>query len=316
MAMELNRAKIYSDGSNYIAIPQSPKLQQRKHLTEEEIRWKQLANSPPSQTETKPPTNKPKTESTKAMCERLLQEHSKLPKAERQQKVIDELLPRCNNDYAKAKTYVAETVDRLTRNRISRMVRLKRKLYLQEWTHFVTFTYDDSKHTEETFRKQLLTCLRHLAHRKGWKYVGVFERSPENKRLHFHAIMYVPEMIGSIVETKDYNTKEHKMQTAYQNTHFLKRFGRNDFQPLDKHDLPFAMWYLVKYINKTGEKIIYSRNLPTYFVADVKEEDILCTFGIDDRKYLLFQNFTCWYNGECVGKVSPETISKLPKRNN
>ena len=37
--------------------------------------------------------------------------------------------------------------------------------------------------------------------------MGVFENAPETERLHFHALMYIPdgEMIGNIYEKKDYN---------------------------------------------------------------------------------------------------------------
>ena len=41
--------------------------------------------------------------------------------------------------------------------------------------------------------KSLKNCLKHLSNRKGWKYIGVFERSPEKKRLHFHGIFHIPE---------------------------------------------------------------------------------------------------------------------------
>lgn len=42
-----------------------------------------------------------------------------------------------------------------------------------------------------------------MCHRKGWKYVGVWERSPEKQRLHFHGIFYIPEgtMPGMLLES-------------------------------------------------------------------------------------------------------------------
>ena len=59
--------------------------------------------------------------------------------------------------------------------------------------------------------------------RKGWKYIGVWERSA-SERLHFHGIFYIPEnaMIGELKQVSDYSTKQHRMQTTYQNTHFLR----------------------------------------------------------------------------------------------
>lgn len=307
MRMPLEKAKIYFDGSNYIATPHTFKVRSRKRSLrdnfgvlprrnnygndgsfifadgtrpKDELPPKlpaanainlpeaKLTTVAPKQAETLPQNvcEVVKRQSNRQLFEQLYRENLNLPKKQRLAKITEEMLPRFNGDSEQAKTFVEENFARLERNRITRMVRLKRKVYLQQWTHFVTFTYDSALHTEETFRMQLLTCLRHLAHRKGWKYVGVFERSPQNKRLHFHGIFYIPQMIGEIVECRDYDTKNRKLQITFQNTHFQKRFGRCDFQPLLQIELSAALAYLVKYVSKTGEKIIYSRGLPTHFV--------------------------------------------------
>jgi len=75
------------------------------------------------------------------------------------------------------------------------------------------------------------------------------------------------------------------------------------------------MAYLMKYIEKTGERIIYSKGLPQYFVSDILDEDIVCPFGLEDRKLLLYDDFTCLDEGEILGAVNKETISKMPKSN-
>ena len=188
----------------------------------------------------------------------------------------------------------------------------------REWSYFCTFTFSDEKHTEEGFRKSLRNTLKHLVNRKGWKHIGVWERGGENGRLHFHGIFYIPPdgMVGEIVETKDYNTKDHRMQTAHQNTYFLERYGRNDFQPLGSpEEVQHSLGYLMKYIEKSGERLIYGGKLPTYFESDVADEDILAPYGIDDRKAILADDFTCMVDGEVIGKVSPEVIAKMPKVN-
>ena len=77
--------------------------------------------------------------------------------------------------------------------------------------------------------------------------------------------------------------------------------------------MPQAVKYLVKYIEKSGGKLIYSRGLYQYFVTDIMDEDIVCPYGLEDRKILLFDSFGCWKDGEYIGKVGPETIEKLPK---
>ena len=55
--------------------------------------------------------------------------------------------------------------------------------------------------------------------------------------------------------------------------------------------------------------------MPTYFQSDILEGDIACPIGIDDRKALLFDSFTCIDDGEIIGKVSKEVIDQMPKCN-
>ena len=71
----------------------------------------------------------------------------------------------------------------------------------------------------------------------------------------------------------------------------------------------------MKYIEKSGEKIVYSRGLPQYFISDILDDDVACSTGIEDRKLLLFDDFTCWDEGCYMGKVSPEVIAQMRKSN-
>ena len=115
---------------------------------------------------------------------------------------------------------------------------------------------------------------------------------------------------------KDYSTKDHRMQTAHQNTYFLERYGRNDFQALGSPmEVQHSLGYLMKYIEKSGERLVYGGDLPTYFVSDIMDEDIVCPFGIDDRKAILADDFTCISDGEVMGTVSKEVIEKMSKAN-
>ena len=52
-----------------------------------------------------------------------------------------------------------------------------------------------------------------------------------------------------------------------------------------------AVAYLTKYMEKTGEKIVYSKGLPQYFISDILDEDVVCTIGQEDGKLLLYDNF-------------------------
>ena len=107
------------------------------------------------------------------------------------------------------------------------------------------------------------------------------------------------------------------MQITYQNTYFLERFGRNDFEEINPYTLSQSITYITKYIEKSGERIVYSKNLPTYFISDIMDDDIVCTIGQKDRKILLFDDFKCLdlETGEVLGQPSKdkELINTLPK---
>lgn len=112
---------------------------------------------------------------------------------------------------------------------------MTRKANLQDFNFFVTLTYNDALHTEDSFRKKLRNCLSLLSSRKVWKYIGVWERSPEKKRLHFHGVFDIPQgsMPGYFIQKEDYSFKRHRRQITNQNTYFLENYGRNDFEKIE-----------------------------------------------------------------------------------
>ena len=304
--MNLQKAKIYHDGSHFIAIPKGAFPS-----------GKGCKRRVTKSTEQQPPTTESPPETTKERFEKVYKESQSLPKRERKAHIKESLAADfANKDTLNA--FVAKHTERMKINAIKRKVRLMRKLRLQRWDYFVTFTYSDELLTEETFRKKLTNTLKHLVARKGWKYVGVWERGSDTDRLHFHGIFQIPDgnMIGDLEEVKDYDTRNHRMQTTLQNTHFLKHFGRNDFKPICRpDDVSRAVKYITKYMEKSGERLVYGGKLPTYFQSDILEDDIACSIGIDDRKALLFDNFTCINEGEIIGEVSKEVIEQMPKCN-
>lgn len=292
--MAYEKAKVYFDGGHYIAIPKENFC--RNANNGKKTNAKVEAGSP------------------KQRFEQAFDESKELPKKERKE-YIQGAMQDCFNNSQETADFVQKELERKRTNSNKRKTRLYRKVYLQEWNYFVTITYDDKLLNEDTFRIKLKNTLKHLVSRKKWKYIGVFERSP-NKRLHFHAIMYIPQMIGDLIEAKDYSTKTKRMQVTNQNTHFLKQFGRNDFQALGRREeVIFTVRYLLKYIEKSNEKLIYGGKLPTYFLADIDDEDIVCPIGNGDKKALLFDDFTLWDDWCLVGKVSSETIKQMPKTN-
>ncbi len=294
--MPYQKSKVYFDGGHYIAIPKE-NFQRRKG------RYR--------------PNPKP-TEEAKARKEKFeaaYSESKNLPRRERK-KYIKEQMKGTFATEKETTAYVESNIQRKQNNLSKRRVSLWRKVNLQQWDYFVTFTYSDELHTEESFQKKLRNTLKHLVARKGWKYIGVWERSPEKQRLHFHGIFYIPQMIGELIEVKDYSTKQHKVQTTLQNTHFIKHFGRNDFEKITSQaDVSQSVKYLLKYIEKSGEKLVYGGKIYAYIKSDILDEDILCLYGVDDRKAILADNFTCIEDGCLIGKVSKEVIAQMPKSN-
>lgn len=294
--MPYQKSKVYFDGGHYIAIP-------KENFPRRKGRYR--------------PKPKPTEEATaiKEKFEAAYSESKNLPRRERK-KYIKEQMKDSFATEKETTTYVESNIQRKQNNLSKRRVLLWRKVNLQQWDYFVTFTYSDELHTEETFQKKLRNTLKHLVARKGWKYIGVWERSPEKQRLHFHGIFYIPQTIGELIEVKDYSTKQHKVQTTLQNTHFIKHFGRNDFEKMSSPaDVSQSVKYLLKYIEKSGEKLVYGGKIYAYIESDILDEDIVCGYGVDERKAILFDNFTCIDDGCLICEASKEVIAQMPKSN-
>lgn len=198
-----------------------------------------------------------------------------------------------------AEVNITERIKRKLNNLHHRKKRFRRKAYLNKWNFFVTFTYDDKKHDEETFRRKLRRCLSNLHTRRGWRYMGVFERAPETGRLHFHGLLYVPdgEMLGKLEEKTDYSTAQGKMQTRNENSFFERQYGRNDFEEITPSQLEYgdSVDYILKYIGKTNERIVYSRGIPTELCVTLTAKDILTELTNDFvLKYVIFDDVVDW----------------------
>ena len=342
--MPYGEAKIYHDGSHFIAIPYVPNPRSRRPKPPEE-QITVVDENADNETidglsETDETTNdtskkseaavvesvensgdtENKTErklTRKELFEELYNETRDKKRSERKKIITEKMLPYFRDKQATAE-FVNAQFERKLRNIICRRVRLMRKVNLQTFNYFCTFTYNSAKHTEESFMRKLKGCFKMMCHRRNWKYVGVWERSPEKKRLHFHGLFYIPDgaMVGDLIEVHDYSPIKKKVQHTIQNTYFNERFGRSDFKPVeDRRMLGEAVAYLTKYMEKTGEKIVYSKGLPQYFISDILDEDVVCTIGQEDRKLLHYDNFNCWDEGCLVGSVSKEVIAQMRKSN-
>lgn len=331
--MPYSKVKVYSDGSHRIGIPYEPNpyVRKRRNQPEEAITVTEpaedisampdndvVAGNEPAQTEREdiPVIPQQRQMTRRELFEELHQKSADMKKRERKAYVQREMLPYFK-DGTSCRAFVEKNFERKHRNMVCRKIRLWRKINQQTFNYFVTFTFDDRKHTEESFQKSLSTCLQHFSSRKGWLYIGAWERAPETGRLHFHGIFYVPEgaMSGKLEEVRDYDTRAKRMRTIQQNTFFAERFGRNEFRPIHhSSELPQMVQYLMKYIEKSGSKLVYSRGLYQYFETDIMDEDIICPYGEEGRKFILFDDFGCWIEGEYIGQSSSrEVIARLPK---
>ena len=347
--MAYGETKVYFDGSHYIAIPHTTRPSKKRPKPIEELVTviddndepqmestpsiiddvpfpvgeefevvEKDDNSENKQNETIEKKTKTERQMTrKEIFEEVYKETQGLRKNQRRTVIFDKMRQYFDTD-EKTNNFVNINLERKQRNLISRRIRMTRKANLQEFNYFVTFTYDGAKHTEDSFKKKLKKTLAHLTARKGWKYMGVWERSPKKQRLHFHGIFYIPDgtIPGILCTRKDYNFNKKQMVETFSSSYFEERFGRNDFDVIDDNTVKgFALSYIMKYIEKSGEKIVYSKGLPQFFISDIMDEDIVCFFGVEDKKLLLFDDFSCWDEGCYMGQVSPAVISQLRKAN-
>lgn len=343
--MPFAKCKVYFDGSHYIAI--SPTTQKRRGrvgvraVSEEDedivAETKQLGLFDENTADEKRKDgvegtgtiaedkaeagDGTKTPSKREVFECLYKEQINAKAKARKRAIIAGMAPYFRS-YEETKLYVEANLRRKRNNLTARRIRMTRKANLQEiqdsFNYFVTLTYDSAIHTEESFKKGLKTCLHNLCKRKGWKYMGVWERSPQKQRLHFHGIFYIPEgkMPGQMIDVNDYNFKSRRRRITHQNTYFNERFGRSDFEEIvDNGVLGEAMAYIMKYIEKSGERIVYSGGLPQFFVSDIMDGDIVCQYGENENKFILSDKFGCWDEGEYRGQVCGEMIAQMPKMN-
>ena len=172
--MNYANMKIYFDGGHYVGIPQGafPSGKGCKRRAVKPMKQQSTADVTPPET-------------PKERFETAYKESQSLPKRERKAH-IKSALKDDFADKAELNAFVEKHTERMNTNAIKRKVRLMRKLRLQEWNYFVTFTYSNELHTEETFRKKLSNTLKHLVatfpytslcisqprkHRPAWQYL-------------------------------------------------------------------------------------------------------------------------------------------------
>ena len=146
------KAKVYFDGSHYIAIPH----------TESPTAKKSGGTSYSIENDEKKKAFETAYKGTKAK-----------KRKEKFTEIVAGLRPQFESK-EKTAEFVTPEMERILRNLIVRRTRLARKINLGNWNYFCTFTYDDKKHTEDSFKKSLRNCFKKMCYRKGWVYIGVF----------------------------------------------------------------------------------------------------------------------------------------------
>lgn len=304
--------KVYFDGSHYIGIPKTEGKKNKKVSRKHNEFITIFDNNDCSDLQ----ANK-RIVSKQDYFDELYKDCADLSIDEKKEFIAQKMTSyfSCDDDCF---SYIDFNIERHKKNLCARRTRMIRKASLQKFNYFCTFTYDSSLHSEETFKKGLRTVFKNLCYRKSWKIMGAWEFSPENNRLHYHGLFYIPEgsMPGEIEEIEDYNFKSKRRVKVHQNSYFKERFGRNDFEFLEDNDnITSAIKYMLKYIEKSGGKIMYSKGLPQYFISDINSNDVVCSVGVGDKKILLYDDFECYDEGEFMGRVSDCVIDKLRKAN-
>lgn len=211
--------------------------------------------------------------------------------------VVTEIMNREDIEHWLSSEEVEQYVERARKNLWRRIERYKQKLYWLNPNYYVTFTYSDAKETRESFEKRLKMTLSNFHNRHGWLAIVVPEDGHEKGRLHFHCFINIPKggMVGELFLNAKYSSKRLRREYFTDNTYFAARFGQSDWHPITRDDLLHGglETYLTKYLTKSGNKIFYSRGIPSeiYAVIDTETDVVVSIREGLVWRYLLFDSF-------------------------
>jgi uncharacterized protein YggL (DUF469 family) len=213
----------------------------------------------------------------------------------------------------KRREFLQENFKRKGHNEKARKRRMERKMALNGFNYFVTFTYSDEKMTREQFIKKLKAYLRNNVNRNGWKYIGVWEGLDGSVRLHFHALMYISDeaLPGENYVERKYNPVTKQMETHTRNTEFNEKFGLSTIEEIIPQLRYCAYHYITKYMNKGG-KMMMSRNCPTFIKCGIKKKDLLLYINDDCTSFLTSSDMDILMaeTGEIV-KIEPYKVHEV-----
>ncbi len=222
----------------------------------------------------------------RALFDILYESYAKLKWNKKRSLLISAFLPY-HKDYASTVAFVEQNLQRRKHNKSSRYLRAYRKCTMNRFNYFVTFTYDSKKLGVEEFKTKLKDYLSNKVKRAGWKYLGVWEGWDGSVRLHFHALIYIPEgaMPGELIKERSYNTSKKKMKETTYNTEFNEKFGRSDVEEIVAYNAGAAYNYVLKYLDKGG-KLMVSKNCPGYVTGYMQKSQMLCPMLAKENKYV------------------------------
>ncbi len=277
--------KVYYDGENIVAyLPGENKAKERE--LRERTQWDDLFDYEYTMLKLQP-----------EYCEK---GKSEIEKSILRKDLETEIITRFYNIY----DYDDKTADepcplfvgRKLYNKTAAFSERKKRFYRKKdqirWTAWWTITYDDNKIASETeFLRKLLNKFRNLCTRNLWRIMGVFEHGEKNGRLHFHGFFYIPQgkEIGELVRKSHMSEKTGQWHNYIENTEFAELFGTNEYEDIreaTQKDVTAFSKYTVKMLRymEKGEKVYYSRHIPTEFLVELSERDLLVAFSITCKR--------------------------------
>lgn len=215
-------------------------------------------------------------------------------------------------DEKQRREFLQKHFKRKRHNESARKRRSNRKMSINGFNYFVTFTYSDEKMTADEFERKLKSYLKNKVQRSGWKYIGAWEGLDGSVRLHFHALMFIPDDVlpgENFVETK-YNPKTKQMETHTRNTEFNEKFGLSTIEEIIPEMKNHAYDYITKYMDKGG-KMMVSRNCPTFIKCAVQKKYLVGSTNEDETSFLMAADAEVVMETGEVVKLEPEKLYKI-----
>lgn len=166
------------------------------------------------------------------------------------------------------------------------------------WTYFWTQTFDPALFVDpEKGLETLFTWIKNNAFRYGVKIIGAVEYGDENGRIHFHALVHIPDNFfekGDLHNVTRYSLRDKKWKTTLESKTLREKFGINEFDYLpgkSSEDLVKIIHYISDYTCKQDGRRYYSRGIPDCGYQYVNAEELFFTFDDGELKYVPCSSF-------------------------